>query len=220
MINCLLILGFILKNMSKESKWAYWKIVCTAILEYHAFEDTTKNETALKNFRNISRLGLGKFIYVALNYDPPDKWKYFHDRVSLLRNRTPIGFYTIFSGINGLIIDLIDSGLTINEYTLPDISVGKIWSDYWNINNLNSKYGDRITYEHCYPEYYPQAKSNPQDAWAYPDISWAEFKSWFINEYLTTKFPNYILKKAKLLPGGENEAKQIANIFVKEISSN
>lgn len=50
---------------------------------------------------------------------------------------------------------------------------------------------------------------------AYPNDALPEFRRWFRHEYLPTKFPNYILGKAGLLPGGRSEAARIADNFRK-----
>lgn len=194
--------------------YAYPDIVCMAILEYYAFESKNiNNATAIDNYRRLAAHGLQSFIYQSLDYTPQDKWKYHNDRVSLLQNTAPLGHFIIFNEINGLIVDLITNNLTVNHKTIPDISVGRTWSDYWTDNQLASKYGDRIKYEHNYPTYYPQSDSNPQKPWAYPDSSLPEFRKWFRSEYLPTRFPKYILTKAKLLPGGTREAERIAAIY-------
>ncbi|WP_146220740.1 hypothetical protein [Gluconacetobacter entanii] len=149
--------------------YAYPDVVCMAILEYYAFESRTPSSEALKNYRRLSTYGFRKFIYDALNYTPQDKWKYFHDRVTLLNNAPPDGYFIIFNESTGLIVDLINSGLTVNHKTIPDISVGKGWGIYWDSNGLDKKFGVRVKYEHNYPSYYPQAASNPQKPWAYPN---------------------------------------------------
>lgn len=193
--------------------YAYPDIVCMAFLEYYAFESKGDNSTALASFRSFAGIGLQKYIYDALNYTPSDKWKYHHDRISILNDSAPVGYFTIFQEINGLIVDLIGAGLTVNDKTIPDISVGIMWGKYWTSNNLESKFGPRIEYAHNYPGYYPQAMSNPQSANAYPDAALPLFRQWFRQEYLPTKFPAYILKKASLLPGGKAEALRIGTMF-------
>ncbi len=195
-----------------SSHYAYPDIVCMAILEYYAFESKSANETATGNYRKFAAYGLHKFIYDSLNYTPGDKWKYFHDRVSLLQNSVPLGFYSIFHEINGMIVDLINADLVVNDKTLPDISVGRCWGDYWNNKELNKAHGERQHYDHNYPKYYPQALSNPQKPWAYPESSIVAFREWFRNEYLPTKFPKYILTKAHLL-GGQKKALEIADLY-------
>lgn len=193
--------------------YAYPEIVCMAMIEYFAFEAQRTNEIALANFRRLARYGLQKFIYDALGYVPEDKWKYFHDRVSLLKDAAPEGHFIVFKESNGLAIDLISAGLPVNHKTLPDASVGIAWGKHWVDSDLSTEFGERIRYEHNFPPEYPQSASNPQPAWAYPDAGLAEFRRWFRHEYLLTKFPKYILSKAKILSGGENEALKIAGLY-------
>ena len=193
--------------------YAYPDIVCMAFLEYYAFESKSDSTTALKNYRKFATYGLGKFIYESLDYTPSDKWKYHHDRVSLLKDSAPIGYFTIFQEITGLIVDLITADLAVNNHTVPDISVGQAWAAYWKENNLERGFGPRIPYAHNYPNYYPQALSNPQPANAYPDAALAMFRKWFKQTYLLSKFPKYILAKANLLPGGKPEALQIGGMY-------
>jgi hypothetical protein len=193
--------------------YAYPDVVCMAFLEYYAFESKTDNTTALENYRKFAAFGLRRFIYESLQYTPSDKWKYHHDRVSLLKDSAPIGHFTIFQEITGLIVDLISADLTVNHKTVPDISVGQAWAKYWNESNLEAQFGKRIPYEHNYPSYYPQAMSNPQKPNAYPDAALPIFRQWFRQVYLLTKFPKYILTKANLLPGGASEALQIGSMY-------
>ena len=193
--------------------YAYPEIVCMAVLEYFAFEAQRPNQIALTNFRNLARYGLQKFIYDALQYEPEDKWRYFQDRVSILKDSAPTGFFTVFREIVDLVVDLIAADLTVNDKTVPDISVGMAWGIHWEADALEAKFGPRKKYEHNFPSYYRQAKSNPQEPWAYPDAALPYFRVWFKRVYLATKFPRYILTKANLLPGGRHEAEQIAERF-------
>lgn len=199
----------------KEGKphYAYPDIVCMAILEYYAFEGKSTSQEASDNYRRFAAYGLQRFIYDSLGYKPADKWRYHNDRVSILNNTAPLGHFTIFSEINGLAVDLINADLPVNDKTIPDISVGIMWGKHWRENNLASQYGERVEYEHNYPNYYPQSMSNPQKPFAYPDAALPAFRLWFRQEYLPTKFPKYILTKAKLLRGGAEEAKAIANMY-------
>lgn len=203
---------FIEIRKDSSPHYAYPDMVCIAMVEYFAFEAKSTNETALTNFRNLARFGLQAFIYNALGYTPPDKWKYHHDRISILQGGAPEGYFIIFNEVSGMIIDLINADLTVNDKIIPDISVGKCWADHWTKSGLDATYSDRIKYEHNYPNYYPQSASNPQPAWAYPNEALAEFRRWFRHDYLTTRFPRYILTKAHLL-GGQEKAKQIGNLY-------
>ncbi|PMY37359.1 hypothetical protein C1Y35_19955 [Pseudomonas sp. GW456-L14] len=197
--------------------YAYPDIVCMAVLEYYAFESRSPSKSASDNYRRFATYGLQRFIYDSLGYTPGDKWKYHNDRVSILNNTAPIGHFTIFSEINGLAVDLINADLPVNDKTIPDISVGITWGKYWRENSLAELYGERTEYEHNYPNYYPQSMSNPQRPFAYPDAALPTFRNWFREEYLPTKFPKYILSKAKVLRGGTEEAKAIAGMYRPEL---
>lgn len=200
--------------------YAYPDVVCMAFLEYYAFESKTDSSTAIQNYRKFATYGLGKFIYETLQYTPGDKWKYHHDRISLLKDSAPDGYFTIFQESTGLIVDLIAAGLTVNHHTISDISVGSHWAAYWKEHNLAEEFGQRILYEHNYPAYYPQALSNPQKPNAYPDAALPVFRKWFKQVYLPTKFPAYVLTKAKILPGGKVEALKIGEMYKnKELSA-
>lgn len=200
----------IMKDSSPH--YAYPDVVCMAVIEYFAFEAQNKNETAVSNFRNLARFGLQSFIYEALGYSLPDKWKYHHDRISLVQGATPDGYFIIFNEVSGMIVDLINADLPVNDKTIPDISVGRCWGDYWNATGQEAAHGPRIEYEHNYPPYYPQSAKNPLPAKAYPNSALPEFRRWFRHDYLTTRFPRYILTKAHLL-GGQERAKQIGNLY-------
>ncbi|MDY7524564.1 hypothetical protein [Sphingomonas sp. 10B4] len=193
--------------------YAYPDVVCMAFVEYFAFEAQKTNGTALTNYRQFARFGLQQFIYQALNYAPIDPWLFHNARVSLLRNSVPVGYFSIFKESVGLTVDLINAGLTVNDHTIPDGSVGSTWANYWKAMNLAERFGPRIKYNHYYPPEFPQSASNPQEANAYPNEAWAEFQNWFRTIYLPTKYPAYILKKANMLPGGEAEAKKLAAMY-------
>lgn len=193
--------------------YAYPDVVCMAFLEYYAFESKGDNTNALENYRKFAAFGLRKFIYEALDYTPSDKWKYHHDRVSLLKDSAPPGYFTIFQETTGLIVDLIAADLTVNHHTVADISVGQHWGRYWTENELEATYGKRVPYEHNYPSYYPQSLSNPQKPNAYPDEALPIFRQWFKQTYLLTKFPKYMLTKANILPGGKDAALQIGGMY-------
>jgi hypothetical protein len=193
--------------------YAYPDVVCMVMVEYFAFEAQRTNETALTNFRNLARYGLQKFIYDALGYIPEDPWKLFNARVSLLKDSVPAGYFSVFKESTGLVVDLINAGLAVNQHTIPDGSVGGTWGRYWTRENLSVRYGERIEYPHYFPAEYPQSASNPQKANAYPDAALPEFRQWFRAVYLPTKYPIYILNKASLLPGGADEARQLAAMY-------
>ncbi|WP_259469838.1 hypothetical protein [Pseudomonas syringae] len=196
-----------------QPHYAYPDVVCMAVLEYYAFESRSPNQQAKDTYRAFAALGLRRFIYESLNYTPGDKWQYHNERVSLLQNKAPLGYFIVFQEITGLVVDLINADLAVNDKTIPDISVGQMWAKHWNKHNYAKIWGERIPYAHNYPARYAQAKSNPQEASAYPDHALAEFRRWFRYDYLAFKFPEYILKKAPSLKGGKDEAVKIGNMY-------
>ena len=203
---------YVATKSAGQVHYAYPDIVCMAVIEYYAFEAQTKNQVAIDNYRRLATYGLQNFIFDALNYTPVDKWKYFHDRVTLLNDRAPDGYFILFNEATGLIQDLIAADFPVNDKTIPDISVGIAWGLHWTTNGLDAEHGPRIKYLHNYPPYYPQALSNPQEPWAYPDSALPTFRQWFRHEYLSTKYPKYILTKSHLI-GGQLQAKQIASMY-------
>lgn len=181
---------------------AYPDVVCLAILEYYAFDAATKQPEAQKNYRLLAGHALREFIYTQVGYDPdykvPDAWRQFHDRVSLTYNSLPKGFFGIFKEMADMIVTLGQAGLQIDSKFVPDISVGRCWADHWSQHHLHEQFGDRCKFEHNYPHYFPQAKSNPQEPWCYPDAALGEFRRWLRDEYIGEgKFQNYITSKVK-----------------------
>ncbi len=175
---------------------AYPDSVCMAFLEFYAFDTDLPKDQALKNYRILARSSLKAFIYLQVGYDPsnriPECWRMFHDRVSLVHHKVPVGFFSVFKEMADLIVSLIQSNLPVDQKTVPDISVGITWGKYWTDNQLEKTCGKRIKFEHNYPDYFPQAKSNPQQPWAYPDAALPAFRKWMQNEYLPKKLRPYL----------------------------
>jgi hypothetical protein len=183
--------------------FAYPDTACLAVLEYYSFDAGGNiKEEAKKNYRLLAGNALREFIYTQVGYDPnnslPEKWKYFHDRVSLTYNALPKGYFGIFKEIADMIVTLGQAGLYIDEHFVPDISVGIHWAKHWTTVSGDEKYGDRIKYEHNYPDYFPQAASNPQEPWCYPEEALGEFRRWFRDTYIDGgRFQNYIEGRVK-----------------------
>lgn len=180
---------------------AYTEPVCLAVLEYYAFDSAERKEAALHAFRTLARKTFRTFVYEAVGYSPKNRfienWKHYVDRVDMTKSSVPTGYFCIFSEIAPMIVPLIQEGLPISDKIIPDISVGKAWSKYWVDQELDSLCGERIHFAHNYPAYYPQAKSNPQPAWAYPELALGIFRQWLRTNYIETKLPKYLLDKAK-----------------------
>lgn len=180
---------------------AYTEPVCMALLEYYAFESSDPKPQAIKAYRSLAKLGLREFVYKATGYSPAqkalDSWKHFHDRTDMTMDAAPFGFFGVFREIAIMIVPMIRNGVIISDKVVPDISVGRAWSDFWKENNFDSIYGDRTRYNHEYPDYYPQSKSNPQPSFAYPNEALGAFRTWLQSNYISNKFPKYLLDRTK-----------------------
>jgi hypothetical protein len=167
---------------------AFTEPVCLALLEYYAFVAEERREKAVSTFRTLARVKFREFVYQAVGYSPEqnmlDSWRHFHDRVDLTHSAVPEGYFCVFTQIAGVIVPMIRSGVRINDRVVPDISVGKAWSANWVSNRLADQYGERVSFDHEYPDYYPQSKSNPQPAYAYPNSAWGVFQVWLKKNYL------------------------------------
>lgn len=186
-----------LVEVNGSTHHAYPEAVCSAFLEYYAFEaGPNVKEHALRNFRLLTRSSLRLFIYTQVGYDPankiPEAWRSFHDRVSLTNNAAPAGYFGVFKEIADMVVAMIQHDLPVGNQTVPDLSVGRLWSDHWKRESLEENFGERIKYEHNYPDYFPQAASNPQEPWAYPEAALPEFRRWMREVYLPHKFPSYV----------------------------
>lgn len=155
---------------------AYTEPVCLALLEYYAFLTDEPRQQAITAYRALARRSFREFIYAAVGYAPNrkyvDSWTHFHDRIDMTKDKAPLGYFGVFPEIGNMIVPMIRAGILVSEKIIPDISVGKCWSAYWQQNDFDNVYGKTTTYEHEYPDYYPQAKSNPQTAKAYPNGAW------------------------------------------------
>lgn len=180
--------------------YAYPDSLCLAVLEYYAFDAPNVRIEAQKNYRLLAGKALHDFIYTQVGYDPnndvPVVWRQFHDRVSLTYNSVPAGYFSVFKEIADMIVTLGQAGLHIDSTFVPDGSVGSHWSKYWGEGELEKNYGARLKWDHNYPDYFPQAKSNPQPAWCYPETALPEFRRWMRENYIGDgKFTKYINTK-------------------------
>lgn len=186
--------------------------VCMAVLEYYAFEARGDNDQAAKSFRTLARKGFQDFIYSQVGWNPSGSadiaWRQFHDRVGLTYHTVPDGYFSIFKELSDLIVTLLRQGANLGTKFIPDISVGMAWGKRWTKENLDVVYGDRIRYDHNYPGYFPQALSNPQPAFCYPDEALPEFRKWLRDTYIPKQMPVYLGSKVrdKSLPAPAVEA--------------
>ncbi|MGB3811669.1 MAG: hypothetical protein WA950_00460 [Shinella sp.] len=175
--------------------------VCMATLEYYAFE-VSGNDHAIRSYRTLAKKGFTDFVYAQVGYNPDGKvslaWQQFHDRVSLVANAVPSGYFSIYQEIAGMIVPMINAGVDVGPHIVPDISVGQRWAKHWKAESLEVVYGERKQYLHEYPVYFPQALSNPQTPFCYPDEALGEFRKWFRKSYLGDHLQDYLQGQAKL----------------------
>lgn len=180
---------------------AYTEPVCLAVLEYYAFLTEEPRQEAIRAFRALARTTFRTFIYQSVGYSPEqrvlDSWKHFHDRVDMTLDAVPLGYFSVWREIASMVVPMIRTGIMISDKVVPDISVGKAWSTYWKEQSLTENFGERIKYDHEYPIYYPQSKSNPQPAYAYPDACLGVFRAWLRQNYIVNKFPTYLIGQSK-----------------------
>ena len=112
-------------------------------------------------------------------------------------DKVPFGYFSVFREIAAMIVPMIRAGIMISDRVVPDISVGRAWSAFWEEHGLANIHGERTKYDHEYPLYYPASKSNPQPSYAYPDAALGTFRAWLRQHYISTKFPNYLLGQTK-----------------------
>ena len=154
---------------------------------------------AQQNFRKLAQAGLRVFVYQALGYDPARQlttsWRNFHDRLSM--HAVPVGYFSVFKECADFVLASIRAGLPLDDHTIPDISVGVTWGNHWRDEKLEANFGARIKHDHNYPDYYPQARSNPQEIWVYPVDALGAFRRWIGQTYLPEKYPPYLDGKVR-----------------------
>lgn len=133
---------------------------------------------------------------------PNDRvWAQFEDRVTLVYDNVPLGYFAVFQQISDLFASMITNGADFGTRMILDLSVGSCWGRHWTKNQLDEDFGPRALYPHSYPSYFPQSWSNPQDAWCYPEDAIPTFKRWLREEYVPVKMPAYLqdqVRKNKL----------------------
>lgn len=163
--------------------------VCLAIMEYYAFEAGKQCQTeARDNYRRLAGSNLQDLIYRQLGFDKNgkpivnlDPWL---ERVALNHQSAPKGYFSVFNETHTLIYELIQGGAKVGPKLVPDISVGQHWARHWSENELDLRFGPRLKYPHAYPKSHPQADSNPQEAWCYPDSGLAYYRKWLAETYV------------------------------------
>ncbi|MBC7507046.1 MAG: KilA-N domain-containing protein [Sandarakinorhabdus sp.] len=141
---------------------------------------------------------------------PADKvWRQFEDRVSLVYDNVPVGYFCVFAQIADLFASMISNGANFGTRMILDLSVGGCWGPHWTKSGYDATFGSRMKFPHNYPSYFPQAWSNPQDAWCYPEDALPTFRRWMREVYIPHKMPKYLrdmVAQKKLPPQIANNA--------------
>ncbi|WP_408586482.1 KilA-N domain-containing protein [Novosphingobium sp.] len=151
-----------------------------------------------------------------LGRDPRDRvWAQFEDRISLTNDTVPDGFWCIFREIADLFAAMISRGVDPGTRLILDISVGKHWANHWRAQGMAATYGEAAEFPHFYPDYFPQARSNPQMATCYPEDALPEFRRWVRTVYTPHKMPEYLRSQVaqKKIPA------QLANNAIEALES-
>lgn len=124
---------------------------------------------------------------------PSDKvWSQFQDRVSLVYDNVPDGYFCVFREIADVFAALITNGCNPGTKMLLDISVGMHWANHWKSAKLAEKFGERRYFDHFYPQYFAQSYANPQPAACYPEDALPTFRRWLRDVYVPHKMPTYL----------------------------
>lgn len=119
-------------------------------------------------------------------------WSIFNERLDLIHDRVPAGYFCVFRETADLYAALIRGGINPGLKILIDISVGKVWARHWRSANLADQFGRELKFEHYYPDFYRQAISNPQMPNCYPEDVLPTFRRWLRDVYIPEKMPNYL----------------------------
>ncbi|WP_426041487.1 KilA-N domain-containing protein [Brevundimonas sp. TWP2-3-4b1] len=133
-------------------------------------------------------------------------WKIFTDRLDLVSDQVPAGFFCIFRETADLYASMIRGGINPGLRILLDISVGRHWSKHWVSAGLEATYGTRARYDHHFPAYWAQSLSNPQTPYCYPEEALGAFKRWLREVYVPLKMPDYLKDQVRQKKIGHAEA--------------
>lgn len=151
-----------------------------------------------------------------LGKPPTDRiWQQYEDRISLVNNTVPLGYFCVFNELAELMASLITNGANPGTKMILDISVGLRWAKHWKDAELDVRFGPRAKYPNSYPSYFEQARSNPQLANCYPEDALPAFRRWLRDVYVPHHMPEYLRSQVaqKKLPA------QVANNALAAIAS-
>ena len=91
---------------------------------------------------------------------------------------------------------MVKGNFDFGPSAIPDISVGTMWSKFWVANEFDNRYGPRTKSPHVYPDWFPQHRAGPIEAWIYPDDALGVFRRWMQNDYIPNRLGDYLAKKS------------------------
>jgi hypothetical protein len=128
---------------------------------------------------------------------PAKVWQQFQDRVSLVYDNVPVGYFCIFREIADLFATMFSRGIDPGTQMILDISVGMRWGRHWRESKLAERYGERASFGHYYPDYFAQSYSNPQPAFCYPEDALPAFRKWMREDYVPKHLPEYLRSQVR-----------------------
>jgi KilA-N domain len=133
-------------------------------------------------------------------------WRIFNDRLDLVSDQVPLGYFCIFRETADIYASFIRGGINPGLKIILDISVGQHWSKFWKKEGLEAKYGPSARYQHRFPAYYSQSLSNPQTPLCYPEDALPSFRRWLREVYVPLKLPIYLKGQVAQSKIGTTEA--------------
>ena len=184
-----------MKNPQGGRPTAEYTLTIAMAKELAMVENNDKGRQVRRYFLQCEKMAKKEVKDAAVFKKKMESWRHYIDRMDITKNKIARGYFGIWQEIAVMIPHLIEAGLTFDDRIAPDGSVGKHWATYWRDNHLAETFGEKIRYEHNYPDYYRQAPSNPQMVNAYPVGAIGLFRDWLWDIYIPEKFPQYIKDK-------------------------
>lgn len=168
--------------------------VCTAVVEYYAFDARKTTPEAKHFYRQFAKVGMRSWIQSVTGWAEPKQAAappHWYRRLMLFRSKTkiPVGYWCVFEEIVNLVSTLEHLGYTPPLGVVPDISVGKCWANYMR-KELDIEPKDvGMKYKHYYPDW-----EEPVEAYIYPLEHLATFRMWVEETYKPKKMLIYFRK--------------------------
>lgn len=172
---------------------AYPDKVVIAFLQYYAFNSRTPSRQAARALGLLANKSLRDLVYTALGFEPGVVRAQRAIVERALLNDVPEDAFSVFTETMELLTKLAREGVDVGPHTVPDISIGQRWADWWMERCLDRKYGPRRKHPHRYPSDHPQAAANDAiEAYVYPLQALGEFRLWLRTHYVGSHLSKYL----------------------------